>query len=239
MLEQRCEILRHYLLRFWQKKNHLFRWSAFWSWRVRKQAKVSHLGHRKPTRMHWKADAPKTSHCLVRILVQKHNFALFLRKWVSGNRYRAILNEFLFTKIEEQDNGNIWFQQDGTTCHIAEAILDVLRPIFEDFNINRRADVVLPPRSCNLTPLDCWLYFQIKKEIWENIHQFFLKAFSQKKGIWRTLYKMFFIFDRSYTRCFAPCYWRSHYQPQSRCRFTISELRFDAVGLLFVGYRQR
>ena len=28
--------------------NHLFRWSSFWSWRVCKQAKLSHLGHRKP-----------------------------------------------------------------------------------------------------------------------------------------------------------------------------------------------
>ena len=50
---------------FWQKK-HLFRWNSFWSWRVWKQAKLSHLGHRK-------ADAPKTSHFLVRILVQRHN----------------------------------------------------------------------------------------------------------------------------------------------------------------------
>ena len=28
------------------------------------------------------------------------------------DRYRAILNEFLFTKIEEDDIGKIWFQQD-------------------------------------------------------------------------------------------------------------------------------
>ena len=42
-----------------KKKNHLFRWSLFWSWRVCKQAKLSHLGHRKPTRIHWKAEAPK------------------------------------------------------------------------------------------------------------------------------------------------------------------------------------
>ena len=35
---------------------------------------------------------------------------------VNGDRYRAMLNEFLFTKIEEEDIGNIWFQQDGATC---------------------------------------------------------------------------------------------------------------------------
>ena len=32
---------------------------------------------------------------------------------------RAMLNEFLFTKIEEEDIGNIWLQQDGATCHTA------------------------------------------------------------------------------------------------------------------------
>ena len=51
-------------------------------------------------------------------------------KMSNGDRYRAILNEFLFTKIEEEDFGNIWFQQDGATCHIAESTLDVLRPVF-------------------------------------------------------------------------------------------------------------
>ena len=40
---------------------------------------------------------------------------------VNGDRYRAMLNEFLFTKIEEEDIGNIWFQQDGATCYTVEA----------------------------------------------------------------------------------------------------------------------
>ena len=46
-----------------------------------------------------------------------------------------MLNEFLFTKIEEEDIGNIWFQQDAATCHTAEATLDVLRLVFEDRNM--------------------------------------------------------------------------------------------------------
>ena len=54
-----------------------------------------------------------------------------------------MLNEFLFIKIEEEDIGNIWFQQDGATGHTAEATLDVLRPLFEDRIISRRADVLL------------------------------------------------------------------------------------------------
>ena len=57
-----------------------------------------------------------------------------------------MLNEVLFTKIEEDDIGKIWFQQDGATCHTAEATLDVLSPVFKYPIISRRADVVWPVR---------------------------------------------------------------------------------------------
>ena len=77
---------------------------------------------------------------------------------VNGDRYWTMLNEFLFTKIEEEDIGDIWFQQGSATCHTAEARLDVLRPVLEDRIISRRADVVWPPQSCNLTPLDYYLW---------------------------------------------------------------------------------
>ena len=50
---------------------------------------------------------------------------------VNGDRYQAILNQFLFTEIEKADIGNIWFQQDEATCHTAEATLYVLRPVFK------------------------------------------------------------------------------------------------------------
>ena len=90
-----------------------------------------------------------------------------------------MLNEFLFTKIEEKYIGNIWFQQIGTTCHTAEATLDVLRPVCEDRIISRRADVVWPPRSCNLRPLDYYLWGAAKDKckpeiidaLKDNIHE--------------------------------------------------------------------
>ena len=80
---------------------------------------------------------------------------------VNGDRYQAMLNEFLFTKIEERDINSIWFQQDGATCHTAKATLDVLHPVFEDRIISRRADVGWPPRSCDLTPLDYYLWVAV------------------------------------------------------------------------------
>ena len=79
-----------------------------------------------------------------------------------------MLNEFLFTKIDEEDIGNIWFQQDGATCHTAETTLDVLHLVFEDRIITCRADVVWPPRSCNLTPLDYDLWGAGKDKYYAN-----------------------------------------------------------------------
>ena len=67
---------------------------------------------------------------------------------VNSDRYLAMLNEYLLTKIEEKDIGNIWFQQDSATCHTAEATVNVLRPVFEDRIIGRISDVVLSPGSC-------------------------------------------------------------------------------------------
>ena len=81
---------------------------------------------------------------------------------VNGDRYRVMLNEFLFTKIEEENIGNIWFQQDGATLHTVEATLDVLRPVFEYCIISRRADVVWPARSSDLTTLDYYLCGTVK-----------------------------------------------------------------------------
>ena len=49
-----------------------------------------------------------------------------------------MLNEFLFTNIEEED-----------LISTVEATFNVLRPVFEDRIISRRADVVWPPRNCD------------------------------------------------------------------------------------------
>ena len=49
-------------------------------------------------------------------------------------------------------------------CHTAEATLDVLSPVFENRIIIRRAGVVLPPRSCDLTPLDYYLWGAAKEK---------------------------------------------------------------------------
>ena len=55
-----------------------------------KFGKIAAFGAQKIRMLHWKADAPKRSHCLVRILVQRHNCDIFLRKWASRGHYSQL-----------------------------------------------------------------------------------------------------------------------------------------------------
>ncbi|GFV75832.1 hypothetical protein TNCV_1757601 [Trichonephila clavipes] len=66
------------------------------------------------------------------------------------------------TNNQEQDLNNhdvqeLWFQQDGATCHTARATIDLLKDTFGDRLISRFGPVNWPPRSCDLTPLDYFL----------------------------------------------------------------------------------
>ena len=90
---------------------------------------------------------------------------------------RGIIGPFFFEKehverifVHKYWRGgycNIWFQQDGATCHTAKAILDVLRTVFEDRIISRKADVVWSPRSCDLTRLNYYLWCAVKDKCYE------------------------------------------------------------------------
>ena len=80
---------------------------------------------------------------------------------VNGDRYRAMFNKFLFTKIKEENIGNFWFQHHATTCHTAEATLDVLRSFFEDHIIIRTNDAIW-------TPLGYYLWGAVKGKCYAN-----------------------------------------------------------------------
>ncbi|GFU09736.1 putative DD41D transposase [Trichonephila clavipes] len=58
------------------------------------------------------------------------------------------------------------FQQDGTTYHIARATIDLLKDAFGDRLISRFRPVNWPPRSCDLTPLDYFLWGYVKSLVY-------------------------------------------------------------------------
>ncbi|GFT28794.1 putative DD41D transposase [Trichonephila clavipes] len=62
----------------------------------------------------------------------------------------------------------LWFQQDGATCHTARATIDLLKDTFGDRLISRFGPVNWPPRSCDLTPLDYFLWGYVKSLVYED-----------------------------------------------------------------------
>ncbi|GFT74138.1 uncharacterized protein TNCV_3708381 [Trichonephila clavipes] len=57
-------------------------------------------------------------------------------------------------------------QQDGATCHTARATIDLLKDTFGDRLISRFGPVNWPPRSCDLTPLDYFLWGYVKSFVY-------------------------------------------------------------------------
>ena len=58
------------------------------------------------------------------------------------------------------------FGFNKTARQTAEATVDVFRPVFEDPIISHRSDIVWPPHSCDLTPLDYYLWAAFKNKFY-------------------------------------------------------------------------
>ena len=97
---------------------------------------MSHLGHKKLADIHRKTDALKTSHCLVRILAKRHNWAIFLRKWARSGRYSQCrsLSGRVERKIHKNLKRGYWqhlvLTRRRAMCHRAEDTLNVLSPFW-------------------------------------------------------------------------------------------------------------
>ncbi|GFU99028.1 uncharacterized protein TNCV_1614041 [Trichonephila clavipes] len=76
---------------------------------------------------------------------------------VNGDRYRAMITNFFIPELNNHDVQELWFQQDGATCHTARATIDLLKDTLGDRLISRFGPVNWPPISCDLTPLDYFL----------------------------------------------------------------------------------
>ncbi|GFT76455.1 uncharacterized protein TNCV_3022351 [Trichonephila clavipes] len=69
-------------------------------------------------------------------------------------------------KIDCHDVQELWFQQDGATCHTARATIDLLKDTFGDRLISHFGPVNWPPRSCDLIPLDYFLWGYVKSLVY-------------------------------------------------------------------------
>ncbi|GFW41454.1 cytochrome P450 18a1 [Trichonephila clavipes] len=85
---------------------------------------------------------------------------------VNGDRYRAMITNFFIPELNNHDDQELWFQQDGAACHTARATIYLLKDTFGDRLISRFGPVNWPPRTCDLTALDYFLWGYVKSLVY-------------------------------------------------------------------------
>ncbi|GFW12784.1 transposable element Tc3 transposase [Trichonephila clavipes] len=73
-----------------------------------------------------------------------------------------MITNFFIPELNNHDVQELWFQQDDATCHTARVTIDLLKDTFSDRLISRFGPVNWPPRSCDLTPLDYFMWVYVK-----------------------------------------------------------------------------
>ncbi|GFW75032.1 DUF4817 domain-containing protein [Trichonephila clavipes] len=77
-----------------------------------------------------------------------------------------MITNFFIPELNNHDVQELWFQQDGATCHTTRATIDLLKDTFGDRLISRFGPVNWPPRSCDLTSLDYFLGSYVKSMVY-------------------------------------------------------------------------
>ncbi|GFT75191.1 putative LOC100569746 [Trichonephila clavipes] len=77
-----------------------------------------------------------------------------------------MITNFFIPELNNHDVQELWFQQDGATCHTARSTIDLLKDTFGDRLISRVGPVNWPPISCDLTPLDYFLWGYVKSLVY-------------------------------------------------------------------------
>ncbi|GFV14777.1 uncharacterized protein TNCV_3959871 [Trichonephila clavipes] len=77
-----------------------------------------------------------------------------------------MITNFFIPELNNHKVQELWIQQDGATCHTARATIDLLKDTFGDRLISRFGPVNWPPRSCDLTPLDCFLWGYVESLVY-------------------------------------------------------------------------
>ncbi len=91
----------------------------------------------------------------------------FFEGTVNSQNYQNMLENFAIPKIEEiYGDTQIWFQQDGAPPHYANQVRQFLSTTFPGRWLGRRGPVEWPPRSCDLTPTDFFLWGYIKDRVY-------------------------------------------------------------------------
>ena len=114
---------------------------------------------------------------MVRLLGRRDHWACFLESElgaavsVNGTRYWTMINEFLWPELEDMNVHDVYFQQDGATCHTSGGTFGILREKFPGRVISWNGNYNRPPRSCDSTPPGFFLWGYVNDKVYNNAPQ--------------------------------------------------------------------
>lgn len=101
-----------------------------------------------------------------------HNFIgpFFIDGNLTSEVYLELLRGQIIPQLEiiYPNRRNIWFQQDGAPAHFGLEVRQFLDQMFPHQWIGRRGEIEWPARSPDLTPLDFYLWGDLKNKVYKN-----------------------------------------------------------------------
>ena len=129
--------------------------------------------------VYWSSDNP--SHTTMKPL-QSPKIVVWMGLWsggligpyvfdatVNGESYLEMLRDWLLPQLQHIDSfndGELFFQQDGAPPHWSRAVRDWLDATFPYSWIGRGGPISWPARSPDLTPMDYWLWGDLKHRVY-------------------------------------------------------------------------
>lgn len=98
----------------------------------------------------------------------------FVEGNLTGGTYLNMLQSVIPELIEDipvEYLNNLYYQHDGCPAHYERNVRNHLNSEFGDHWIGRGGPVSWPPRSPDLTPLDFYLWSEVKRLVYRNEHQ--------------------------------------------------------------------
>jgi len=82
---------------------------------------------------------------------------------------RTIVIPELRSRLSPGDFEKCWYQHDGAAPHTAAISREYLREVFQGRLISLRENLIWPPYSPDLSPLDYWFWFLMRKKIGQDL----------------------------------------------------------------------
>ena len=79
-----------------------------------------------------------------------------------------MITEYFWPQLDHMGLADMWFQQYDATSHTANVTIHLLETKFGERVISRNVAVGWPPLSCDLTPLDYFLWGYVKSMVYSN-----------------------------------------------------------------------